>query len=246
MKRFLILASILALPVTAFAEIDEVYSPLVTKNSLEIEYKGVRLGDKSSTFENSQAHEVEINYGITDDFRLGLIGQAQRSSGDSFHSEGFGAQALYTTTHQDDWWLNSGILGEYVIANHDNSPDSLEARILLSRVQGPLTLSSNLILGRELGPNHTGGVGFGANAQALYDVGFEHLTPGIEWYGEFGRLNHFGDENSEQHYIGPVVTGEIAEFGNSDIGYSAGYYWGLTDNSADHGARISLDFDIRF
>ena len=131
-------------------------------------------------------------------------------------------------------------------ANHDNSPDSLEGRILLSRVQGPVTFSTNLILGRELGPNHSDGIGFGANAQMLYDAGLEHVKPGIEWYGDFGKLNKFGDENSDKHYAGPVITGEIAEFGNSDIGYTVGYYWGLTNASANNGARIELDYEIHF
>ncbi len=246
MKRFAFIVSTLLIPLVAHAEIDEVYSPLVTKGTMEVEYKGVRLGDSGKALENSQSHEVEMNYGLTNDLRIGLIGQGQRSAGEPFHSEGFGAQVLYTTTHQGDWWLSSGVLGEYVVANHDNSPDSLEGRVLLSRVQGPFTFSSNLIFGRELGHNHSSGVGFGASAQALYDIGNEHFTPGIEWYGDFGKLNRFGDESSQQHYVGPILTGEIAEFGNSGIEYSAGYYWGLTNSSADHGARIELDYELKF
>ena len=94
--------------------------------------------------------------------------------------------------------------------------------------------------------NRSSGIGFGASAQALYDVGLEHLTPGIEWYGDFGKLNKFGDENSEKHYVGPVVTGELAEFADSDIGYTVGYYWGLTSASANNGARIALDYELHF
>ena len=246
MKRFLIFASAALLPFCANAGIDEVYSPLVTKNTLELEYKGTRLSDSNKALNNSQAHEVEIDYGFTDDLQIGIIGQGQRTSGESFHSEGFGGQVLYTTTHQGDWWLNSGVLGEYVVANHDNSPDSLESRLILSRVQGPLTFTGNLVFGRELGPNHSDGVGFGVNAQVLYDAGLEHFKPGIEWYGDFGKLNRFGDENSEQHYVGPVLTGEVAEFENSEIDYNAGYYWGLTSSSANQGARIQLDYELHF
>lgn len=235
-------SALLATP--AWAGIDEVYSPLFTPHELEFEYKGSRLGDGGKSLNNAQTHEVEAAYGVTDTLRLGLLGIGGRSSGQSFEADGFGAQVLYTAARQGPYWLNVGVMGEYVAATHANSPDQLEARLLLSRVQGPYTINANLIFGRELGPNRSSGTGFGSSAQALYAVS-KDFSAGVEWYGDFGNFGHFSDAN-EQHYIGPVIAGELAEFEHSDIGYSAGYFWGLTRNSADQGARIEIDYGIQF
>ncbi len=248
MKRYSAIPLLTALFFTASAHagIDEVYSPLVTNHKLEFEYKVSRLSDSGKALDNAQSHEVEMTYGFSNDLRLGLLGQADRASSSPFNVTGYGAQALYTTTHQGDWWLNSGVLGEFVAANHDHTPDSAEGRLLLSRVQGPVTVNANFIFGREIGEKRSSGVGFGSSLQGLYDIGNDHVMPGVEWYGDFGKLNHFSHGNQQQHYVGPILTGGIVEFGRSEIDYTAGYYWGVTHNSADHAARIEIDYELQF
>ena len=241
----LLCCATLLLAAPAWAEIDEVYSPLFTPHELEFEYKGSRLSDGSKALNNAQSHEVETSYGVTDDLRLGLIGTGIRASGDPFEVGGFGGQVLYTAARQGEYWLSAGLLGEYVYATNDNLPDQLETRLLLSRVQGPVTVNANVIFGREMGPHRNSGIGLGSSAQALYKVN-DDFSVGAEWYGDFGNLNHFSDDHNEQHYVGPTITGELVEFDHSDIEYTVGYYWGLTKSSADQGARIELDYGIKF
>ena len=231
---------------TAHAEIDEIFSPLVTKHELELEYEGSRLSDSGKSLNNAQHHEIEARYGVTDNLLLGILGEGDRSSGTPFRGEGVGAQAVYTTTKQGAWWLNSAIFAQYTAATHNHTADSAEARVLLSRAQGPVTVTANLIFGREIGPNRSHGVGFGNSVQGLYDIHNEHFTPGVEWFADYGKLNHFNTSSDQQHYLGPVATGEIASFGQSEIEYTVGYYWGLTNASADNGARLELEYNLHF
>ena len=129
----------------AFA-LHEVYSPKVEKGEFELEYIGARFGDESgSALNNAQEHEIEIGYGFTDNLNVALLVEGERESGEAFHVAGYGTKVRYEATEQGDWWLGSGILGEYVYTPHHDDADEFKLALLLERTQGPWNAIVNLI-----------------------------------------------------------------------------------------------------
>jgi hypothetical protein len=53
-------------------------------------------------------------------------------------------------------------------------------------------------------------------------------------------------KNAREHYIGPIMTGDMLALRNTTIRYVAGYYVGLGDDSADNAARLQLIYRYRF
>ena len=89
--------------IPAFAGVSKLSSPTVTKGKAEIEYSATRYGDNSSALNNKQKHQIEIEYGFTDDFKLGLEAITERKSNDSNELKFYGLEAQYELTQQDDW-----------------------------------------------------------------------------------------------------------------------------------------------
>jgi hypothetical protein len=247
MKPFSFAFLIFTLSATAaYAGVSDLSRPSVEAGEMEVEYNGTRTGDRSgSTLNNAQSHEIEMKYGLTDRWMVGLNYEAERAPGDGLSTEATGIEAQYEMTTQKDWWLASAIKAEYGFAAHSGDPDALEAALLLQRREGPLRCLANLDFERDTGANRDHGIGFATQFQALYHWQ-RYLSPGLEWQGDFGRLNRLSATDEDGQYLGPVITGYIPGLGRGVLGYTLGYYRGLTSNSADDAARLELEYEFRF
>lgn len=228
----------------AHAGVGKVSSPVVKHGVLEFEYSGSRLSDDDASLNNKQSHTYEIEYGLTDRFMLGLEAESGRESGEGHVFEAAGVEAQYLLTEQGDWWLTSAVKTEYLHGAR-NRPDELEVKWLGAYRHKLADVVVNLDFEREVGENRDHGIEFGTKLQVTHPLN-KHFNPGIEWQAEYGTLNNLGDNDHEEQYIGAVAHGEIARFSTHEIEYVAGYFWGATDQSADHAARIQLEYEIAF
>lgn len=231
----------------AHAGIDSFSSPKVTKGKADIEYSGVRTGDDSgSSKNNAQEHEVELEYGLTDDWKIGLVYEAERESPDNFSTSGVGLELQYEMTEQQSgWWLSSAVKGEYVLATDSGKPDAAKAKLLLQREDGPWKLLANFEAKRGVGPGRSSSVGVGTHLQGSYYAS-KLISPGLEWHADHGSVRdlEFGDRTGQ--YIGPIAQGTFYDTSSGKLGYVAGYYWGITDAAADNGARLELKYSMLF
>lgn len=236
----------LLLASNAHAGIDKMYSPQVVEGEWGLEYSGIRTSDHhGNSFNNAQGHEVEFEYGLTPRLKLGLVAEGERESPDSFRTTGAGLEAQYEMTSQKDWWLSSGILGEYMAATHSADPDAGELKLLLQRYEASWNFLANIGLAREFGNNRASGVALASSLQGTYRIN-RYLAPGLEWHADYGNVNHLQLNDKEGQYIGPIVKGALVDFGNGALRYTAGYYAGLTAASANHAARLQLEYEWRF
>lgn len=222
--------------------------PVVDKGGFEVGYTGVRTGDDTgSESNNAQEHEIALHYGFTDDFAASLVLQGGRDMANSFHGTGYGFNAQYEFTEQGDWWLSSGVLGEYVHTSRDGEADGAEFKLLLERQQGPVAITANLIAGRDVGEGREHGVGLESAIAVVYGVN-DHFNPGLEWVAGWGNTADAID--GDEHYVGPVVGGDIVTFETngheSAISYNVGYFWGLTGDSVDNSILFQLAYGVAF
>ncbi len=215
----------------------------VTKNRASIEYKGARYGDDRKSLNNDQGHEFELYYGITDDVKLGFERYYENEARGGFESKAYIPNVTVETTKQGEWWMSSAIFGQY--AFEDGGPASAKIVLIAERKEGDVTIRGNLGLGREIGGGRDHGVSYDGVLQGLYRVN-AHLHPGVEWHADFGKLNDTYDREDQEHYVGPVLAGELFALDTGSVNYAVGYYWGLTKASADNAQRVMLKYDVQF
>jgi hypothetical protein len=237
---------IILLPISAsWAGVGKISSPHIEKGEFEIEQSSRRYGDDRASKNNNQKHVTDIEYSFTDDWLLGFEMVSKRSNSSQLGLEEYGVETQYEFTQQGDWWLGSALKAEYLRANENNAVDEGELKLLLQRHQGPVKLLANINLVREMGTRRAGGVGLESALQGLYHCN-KYLSPGIEWFAEYGNVDNFNSPERQEHYIGPVVKGDLLELADGEVGYEAGYYWGVTNASADNAQRIKISYETHF
>ena len=99
MKRVLqvLFPSITLLMATPAMALHEVYSPDVEKGEWELEYRADRFGDNEPLKNNTQEHEVELGYSLTDSLRVELSVEGERESERPFYVSAYGIKGIYQT-----------------------------------------------------------------------------------------------------------------------------------------------------
>jgi hypothetical protein len=111
----------------------------------------------------------------------------------------------------------------------DDATRELELRPILEKDIGPFSIMVNPKLEKVLaGAGHDQGFEFG------YDAGIHYrwtraLSPGLEFYGGAGLVDQLDPIGEQQHYVFPVVWGELPH----GLEYNFGVGYGLTRGS-DH------------
>ena len=227
----------------AYADVGSPKSAGIAQGRVSIEYKGTRTGSGNKLMNNDQGHEFEVYYGLTERIKLGFERYYENEPLDHFESEAYTPNVTFQTTRQGQWWLSSAIFGQYVF--EDGDPDSVKLVMIGERAQGPFILRGNLGLGRDIGGGRDHGVGLDSVLQGLYRATTDTLT-GIEWHADYGTIDTFSEGNNHKHYVGPVLTGNLFRVGDASVQYAAGYYWGLSDASADNAQRVMLKYEMQF
>lgn len=246
LARAFFACSLLATATNAVAGVSKISSPTVTKGKASIEYSGTRNDDdKGSKGDNKQKHRVDLEYGLTDNLKIGIEGNFERQRKDPTELKTYGVEAQYEFTEQGQWWLSSALKLEYTLAVLDSDADEIELKWIAARRIEDTSLLSNVTFGRELGSNREGGISVNTKLQAVQRI-TPYANPGLEWHGDFGTISNFASEESNEHYVGPIVTGDIANIAGGTIDYTAGYYWGIGNQATDEAARVQISYEIKF
>jgi hypothetical protein len=120
----------------------------------------------------------------------------------------------------------------------DHADLELELKPIIEKDFGRLQLIANPVFEKVLsGAGHNQGFGFGYR-NGVYYRWMRYLSPGIEFYGGAGLIDDSDPLAAQQHYIFPVVWGELC-----DIEYSIGPGFGLTRGSDHVLVKFNLDLD---
>ena len=102
-----------------------------------------------------------------------------------------------------------------------------EMRIPMQKDIGSFSIMINPIFEKPVtGPDSHLGFEFGYSS-GIYYRWMRALTPGVEFYGGIGLINHIEPHKEQQHYIFPVIKGELPH----GIEYNFGVGVGLTTGS---------------
>lgn len=235
----LLLVALTAQP--AFA-LDKIYSPVVNKGEVEIEYSGSHSFDAQHSKDNIQGHELEVEYGVTDYWMPGVSFQYEKQPDETAKITTFELESRFQFFPQGENWLDSGLLLAYGFSNlRHTDADTLEAKLLLQKDIGKFTSLANIGLERQVGDHASGGPGYAVLWNNRYRYS-EYFQPGIELQSDLGDNRNLSHFKSQSHYVGPAVYGKIVP----GLKYEAAWLAGVSDAASGSAARLLLEYEMFF
>jgi len=239
---------------TAFAF--SLFSPLVEKGEmgLEMRYANVVAGEEDE--KGNQAVAAALEWSFSDSWRTEVTAEYFKPRNMDMELEGYEVELVHALTVQEKGkGLSSAVVVGGGFPKEDTLAKTLELGLYLQSGFGAKetegdddieaydsSLLLNLYFRSQYGDNAESGVAFEYAAQYKWNISVVAL--GVEMYGEMGKLSDMPGFNQQEHYIGPVVFGEVEIGKSSGLGYEFGYLLGATDASADGVLKLNVEVEF--
>lgn len=141
---------------------------------------------------------------------------------------------------QGKYWLDAGLLASYHLAAKADAADSIELKLLQKDFERFTTI---------INAGGEGEVGYqaetGHDPSTAINISYRwnlYFQPGIELQSDYGNWGDHHSFNEQQHYLGPIVYGELVP----GLKYEVGYYAGISTAAASSAARFKLEYEMYF
>ncbi|HLJ65068.1 MAG TPA: hypothetical protein VKT70_13225 [Stellaceae bacterium] len=199
--------------------------------------------DRGHSIDAKQTHFGELGYGVTDYWWTELEGQWQGENGLTFRTLDF--ENAFRFLEQGTLVPEAALFVEYDQAVERASPDTATLGLLLKKDFGPSETTLNLLFDHDLGSRASTGIRARYAGISVWTFTPE-LAPGIEFFGQPGRLPRFDRLDTQDHRLGPVLHGGVEVDGLGEFSYNLGYVFGLTPASPIGTLVWRFEFGTRF
>jgi hypothetical protein len=239
---------------TAFAQVDnwefEVYpAATLPQGMVELESlnsfsaKGHEGEDEEFGSNRMYRTSFELTYGLTDRIEAAAYLNLAHPNGSSLQYSGSKYRLRGSLFEQGQlpvdlgWYLE---LEWNQVPQFDESALELEFRPILTKQFGRLEIDLNPKFEKPIvvGPEKNHGFEFGY-ASGIYYNYWRWMSPGLEFYGGIGLIDDSDPLNQQQHYIFPVVRGELP----AGIEYNIGVGIGLTKGSDQIIPKLNIELE---
>lgn len=183
-----------------------------------------------------------FTYGLTDRIEAAAYLAFSQPGGHGFWYAGNKVRLRGRLFDQETLPVN---LGWYLEFEYHKTPQfddaswELELKPIIEKDFGRLSLIANPVLEKVLsGGGKKQGLEFGYRNGAYYRW-TRYLSPGIEFYGGVGLIDDNDPLGEQQHYIFPVIWGELPH----GVEYSVGPGFGLTAGSDHVLVKFNLELE---
>jgi len=184
-------------------------------------------------------NEYELTYGITDRIEGAAYLELSQVAGHGMWYAGSKYRLRGRLFDEETLPLNLGWYAElewHKSPQFDSSSLELELKPIVEKDLGAFSIVLNPKFEKSLsGGGHSQGFEFGYAAGTYYRWS-RYLSPGIEYFGGIGLIDDNDPLSAQQHYIFPVIHGELP----NRIEYSVGPGFGLSKGSD----RVLFKFNI--
>jgi hypothetical protein len=238
----------------AFAQVDkwefEVYpAQTLAQGMIELESlnsfsaKGHEGEDQEYGSNRMYRTAFELTYGFTDKIEAATYLNLAHPNGGSFQYSGSKYRLRGSLFEQGQLPVD---LGWYIelewhrVPQFDESELELELRPIITKQFGRLEIDLNPKFEKAIfvGPEKNHGFEFGYVSGIYYNY-WRRMSPGLEFYGGIGLIDDSDPLNQQQHYIFPVVRGELP----GGIEYNFGIGIGLTRGSDQIIPKLNIELE---
>jgi len=203
--------------------------------------EGTSSGDYAS--EHMYRTSIEVTYGLTDKIEAAAYLNLAKPDGADFQYAGSKYRLRGSVLEQGELPVDLGWYVElewHQVPQFDSSELELELRPIIQKDIGPVEIDLNPIFEKAIfvGPDKNKGFEFGYVAGLYYNYQ-RWLSPGLEFYGGIGLIDDVDPLSEQQHYVFPVVRGELA----GGLEYSFGPGFGLTPGSDAVIVKLNIEFE---
>jgi len=262
--RLLLIGACVALPTiltarSAQAQVDpwefEVYPYLTeSRGVLELEtdnavpvkghtQPGTGLGEPYYASQSQWYNQYELTYGLTDRIEAAAYlnlalpqGAGMQYAGSKYRLRGrlFDPDTLPVDL---GWYIE---LEWHKTPQFDDDELELELRPIIEKDLGSFSFMANPIFEKPIfiGPDKNKGFEFGYATGAYYRW-LRYISPGVEFYGGVGSIDNTDPMQQQNHYIFPVVWGELPH----GIEYNVGPGFGLTRGSDQIVVKFNVELE---
>lgn len=234
-----IIVSTSALFLSSNAYALNVYSPYVEKGIMEIESKNRFDFDSRPSEDNFRQHKLAVEYGFTSQWKAALYGELEKENGSGYKYTATEIENIFQLTEVGEYWADVGALVAYEFKHPNGDADKVEAFLLIAKNFSKFTTYANIGFEKEVGSNANANPEGEIKWMAKYNY-LPVLSPGVEYYGEFGEITNTDDYDSQKHRLGPVLYGK---FGHG-FKYEAGVLFGISEAAEDYAVKLNLEYEF--
>jgi high-affinity iron transporter len=218
-----------------------VYSPLVEEGEKAIEIRGHYDFDGSKALDGGQAYKAEFEWAPTAWWLTELLVKYERAPGEGLDATEIASENIFQLTDQGKYWLDFGVLAEFVYSLEDGGANALEVALLGQKDFGRNEVRLNFVFEQPFES--------GADLEMEYRWQYryrlsERFEPGIEMYGGAGEWGEMGSFDDHEQQLGPAAFGKFRTQDGA-FKYELGLLFGLTDETPDTTLRFLLEYEFR-
>ncbi len=185
----------------------------------------------------------ELTYGLTEKLEAAAYLNLAHPNGAPFQYAGSKYRLRGSLFEQGQlpvdlgWYLE---LEWHRVPQFDDNQLELELRPIVTKQFGRLEIDLNPKFEKAIfvGPNKNRGFEFGYVSGIYYNY-WRWMSPGLEFYGGIGLIDDSDPLNQQQHYIFPVVRGELP----GGVEYNFGVGIGLTKGSDQIIPKLNIELE---
>ncbi len=204
---------------------------------------GTSVVGKAMAREGMKGHTLELEYGISDNFAIGVYSDFEQAKGDGpQYAQTRGVVSRVKLFKDAERFFDASIYFEYYAPREDyigDVADKLEARIILQHQWTDWDLRLNPKFEKVLG-----GAGNVEPLEFEYATGLymkvnPGLNVGMEAYGNMGEIAHMRPGEKE-HYLVPTFEYNLAP----ELWINLGVAFGLNEKSDDVALKTYVEFEF--
>ena len=218
--------------------------PSIDQGEVSFENNSAVILSRGRSTDSTHSHFAELGYGVADFWWTEIEGHWE-SGEDGFKFRSVDFENAFRLIRQGSWWPETALFVEYDQATVAQSTNTATLGGLFRKDFGPSSTVVNILFDHDFGRNAVTGVQLRYTGISTWQL-VPELAPGIEVFGNAGRVGSFVNPNGQDHRLGPAISGAIDIEGVGEFGYNVAYLFGLTPTSPNGTLVWRLEFDRRF
>ena len=246
-KLAIVIATILCMTTVATrADTDltdlKVYSPIVNKGEIELEFLGNLQMDNDDQQDGARHHEFEFTYSFTDYWASSFTFSLIRPATESLKFDTVGWENTFQLTEENKYWLDFGLHIELELDDEDNEPNNAELRLLFRKAFVRYEHIFNLLFEQPWGNEAEESTELEYIWRTIYQFSDDYGA-GFEAFGTIGEIKDPNRLSQQEHKIGPSFYFDF-NAGPAVVESKLVWLFGLTEGSADHTLHWRVAFEF--